>query len=255
LRSRRERLTPRAVGLPELGRRRTPGLRREEVAQLAGVSVAWYTWLEQRRAIHPSDDALAAIANALRLGGDERAHLYALAGRPQPKLVAPPPPKQLTAATQAILDATAMPAYASDRAWNIIGCNALADALFGYSTKPIADRNSLIIAFFDPQFRAALVNWHDEAAQLVANLRIAVDEAPDDAALESIVERLRVLPEFRKLWARHDVARRHSAHKVLRHPRHGELVFDTQSFASALGVRVVFFVPDAATAKRLKKLA
>jgi transcriptional regulator with XRE-family HTH domain len=252
LRSRRERLTPEAVGLPAIGRRRTPGLRREEVAQLAGVSVAWYTWLEQRRAIHPSDEALAAIATALRLGSDERTHLYVLAGRSPPKVVLVPPPKQATAAIQAILDASSMPAYAGDRAWNIIGFNALADALFGYRGKPIADRNSLITAFFDPQFRAALVDWHDEAAHLVASLRIAVDESPDDPALDAVVERLRTLAEFRKLWSRHDVARRHTAHKRFRHPRYGELVFDTQSFTSA-GVRLVFFVPDAATATRLRR--
>ena len=253
LRNRRERLAPRDAGLPSGGgRRRTPGLRREEVAQLAGVSVAWYTWLEQGREIHPSVDALDAIARALRLGPEERAHAFALAGREPPHDSPPPPPQLAPASVQAVLDALAFPAYVSDRAWNVLAWNAPADLLFSHAARAPADRNSLVVAFGDPSFRAMLVNWSDEAGHLVANFRRAHDEAPDDPALERVLERLRGFPEFRRLWARHDVRRRYFSRKELRHPTLGALVFETQSYTSApLGLRLVIYVPDARTAERM----
>jgi transcriptional regulator with XRE-family HTH domain len=254
LRNRRERLSPQAAGLPSAGgRRRTPGLRREEVAQLAGVSVAWYTWLEQAREIHPSVEALDAIARALRLEPEDRAHAFALAGREPPHDQPPPLPELAPASVQAVLDALAFPAYVSDRAWNVIAWNALADQLFDHASRAPADRNSLCIAFGDPRFRAMVVNWPDEARHLVANFRRAHDEAPDDPALERVLDRLRGFAEFRRLWASHEVRRRHFARKELRHPTLGSLVFETQSYQSTpLGLRLVIFVPgDARTAERL----
>jgi transcriptional regulator with XRE-family HTH domain len=134
LRSRREALTPEAAGVAAIGRRRTPGLRREEVAQLAGVSAAWYTWLEQGRDIQPSSETLAAIARALRFSADELSHAFALAGRPLREVPAPTPlaPPPLV---QAVLDALIVPAYVSDRAWPVVGWHARADQLRGYSRR------------------------------------------------------------------------------------------------------------------------
>lgn len=240
------------MGLPSGGRRRTPGLRREEVAQLAGVSVAWYTWLEQGREIHPSIDTLEAISRALRLPPEERVHAFALAGREPPRDSPPPLPQLAPASVQAVLGAIAFPAYVSDRAWNVIAWNAPADELFGHAARAPADRNSMVIAFGDPSFRAMLVNWSEEAGHLVASFRRAHDEAPDDPALERVLERLRGFPEFRRLWANHDVRQRYFARKELHHPILGTLLFESQSYTSTpLGLRLVIFVPDARTAERM----
>jgi transcriptional regulator with XRE-family HTH domain len=251
LRSRREALRPEAAGVAAIGRRRTPGLRREEVAQLAGVSAAWYTWLEQGRDIQPSSETLAAIARALRFSDEERAHAFALAGRPL-RDVPPPPPVAAPPLVQAVLDALAVPAYVSDRTWNVIGWNALADRLLGYSKR--AERNTIVNVFGDPTFRTLFPSWSEEAARLVASLRRAADEAPEDAAFEALVERLRAYPEFRRLWARHEVKRRSATRKELRHPTLGTLVFTTQALA-AEDLRLVAFLPDPPTARVLRRLA
>jgi len=249
LRSRRDRLTPQAVGLPAAGRRRAPGLRREEVAQLAGVSTAWYTWLEQGRDVRPSAGSLDAIAGALRLTSDERAHAFALAGRSLPDT--PPPVPTVSPEAQAILDALVFPAHLADRAWNVLAWNAPADRIFGYSRR--TERNTLALVFGDPAMRAVLVNWADEAGHLVANLRLAADQAPDDPLFEAVLAKLSAFPEFRRLWARHDVRRRAVSHKQLAHPTLGTLRFTTQAFTTPLGLRMVVYVPDAETAARLAR--
>jgi transcriptional regulator with XRE-family HTH domain len=250
LRSRREALTPKAAGIAAIGRRRTPGLRREEVAQLAGVSAAWYTWLEQGRDIQPSSETLIAIGRALRFSDDELSHAFALAGRPLRDVPAPPPlaPPPLI---QAVLDALGAPAYAADRAWNVIGWNGLADQLLGYSQR--AERNTIVNVFGNPAFRALFPSWSEEAARLVANLRRAADEAPEDPAFEALVERLSAYPEFRRLWARHEVKRRAATHKGLRHPTLGTLRFTTQALV-ADDLRIVVFLPDPPTARVLRRL-
>ncbi|MFT3696599.1 MAG: helix-turn-helix transcriptional regulator [Kofleriaceae bacterium] len=248
LRDRREKLAPARVGLQAHGRRRTPGLRREEVAQLSGVSVAWYTWLEQGREINPSQQALDAITTALNLTTDERMHVFVLAGHAAPTAPPEPLPAAAPPQVQAVLDAFAYPAYVSDRAWNIVGWNRHADQIFGYSRRDPKDRNTLVIAFGDPTFRALLVNANDESAALVANFRRSIEELPDDPAIDRVVERLLAYPDFKKLWERHEVKRRHFSKKVLQHPTLGRLVFETQSYQSApFGLRLVLYVPDAAT--------
>ena len=220
------------------------------------MSVAWYTWLEQGRDIHPSTETLEAIVGALELNAEERGHAFALAGRPLPDAEPAPLPAAAPPSVQAVLDALAFPAYAADRVSNILAWNRGADRLFGYARREPAERNSLLIAFGDPAFRAALVNWADEAGQLVANLRRAADEAPGDPAFERLLERLRGFPEFRKLWERHEVRRRHLVRKQLRHPTLGMLAFETQAYASApFGLRLVIFVPDAPTAAKLRARA
>ncbi|MEO8552369.1 MAG: helix-turn-helix transcriptional regulator [Kofleriaceae bacterium] len=253
LRDRRAKLTPEIAGITGGGRRRTPGLRREEVAQRAGVSVAWYTWLEQGRDIHPSTETLEAIVGALGLNAEERGHAFALAGRPLSDPEPAPLPAAAPPAVQAVLDALAFPAYAADRVSNVLAWNRGAERLFGYARRAPADRNSLVIAFGDPAFRARLVNWSEEAAHLVAGLRRVADEAPGDPAFERLLERLRGFPEFRKLWARHEVRRRHVVRKQLRDPALGLLAFEAHSYTHALfGVRLVVFVPDPPTAAKLR---
>ena len=233
-----------------MGRRRTPGLRREEVAQLAGVSCAWYTWLEQARDIQPSADALAAITRALRFTDEERAHAFALIVRPV-HAVPPPPPSAAPPLIQAALDALTVPAHVSDRVWNVIGWNALGERLLHYSAR--TERNTILNLFSNPDLRRMLPGWSDEAAQLVANLRRAADEAPEDPAFEALVERLGAYPEFRRLWARHEVKRRGATRKELHHPELGTLVFTTQAFTTE-DLRLVIFLPDPATADVLQTL-
>lgn len=222
-------------------------MRREEVAQLSGVSAAWYTWLEQARDVKPSAVALDAIARTLQLTPEERAHAFALAGRALQE-PAPAPPRTAPPLVQAVLDAMRVPAYVSDRAWNVVGWNALMDRVLGYSRR--SDRNSIGIVFGDPAMRSMFVGWSMEAAQLVSSLRRAADEDPEDEVLQDLVQRLHAYPEFRKLWARHEIKRRGATRKELRHPELGTLVFTTQAFATD-GLRLVAFVPDAATARVL----
>lgn len=251
LRRRREALAPDALGIATAGRRRTPGLRREEVAQLAGVSAAWYTWLEQGRDIQPSVEVLTALARTLRLSDEERAHAFALAGRPLHD-VPLPPPSAAPPLVQAVLDALIVPAYVSDRAWNVIGWNAIADHLLGYRGR--AERNNIVHAFANPAFRALFPSWRDEAAQLVANLRRAADEAPEDPVFEALIERLNVYPDFRRLWARHDIKRRGATRKELHHPTYGPLVFTTQAFTTD-DIRLVIFLPDPDTTTVLQRIS
>jgi hypothetical protein len=213
------------------------------------VSAAWYTWLEQGRDIQPSADALAAIAGALRFTDEERAHAFALAGRPLHH-VPPPPPRAAPPLIQAVLDALTVPAHVSDHAWNVIGWNARMDQLLGYSTR--TERNSIVIMIGDPVFQASFPSWREEAAQLVANLRRAADEAPEDPAYEALIERLSVYPEFHRLWARHEVKRRGATRKEIHHSRLGKLVFTTQGFV-ADAMRLVIFLPDAATVRALRR--
>lgn len=248
LRSRRDRLDPKAVGLPGGVRRRAPGLRREEVAQLAGVSAAWYTWLEQGRDINPSTEVIDAIASALRLTADERAHAYALAGRPLPEAPPLPPVSSVSPEQQAILDALAMPAYVADRAWNVLAWNALADRVFGYAARE--HRNTLLIVFGDPAMKRVLVDWDDEAAQLAAALRLAADRAPDDPLFTMLLAQLNLFPAFRALWRRHEVKRRTIAHKRLAHPALGALGFTSQAFTTPQELRMVVFVPSDETTRR-----
>ncbi|MEO7732721.1 MAG: hypothetical protein ABIY55_17255, partial [Kofleriaceae bacterium] len=173
---------------------------------------------------------------------------FALAGRPLHELP-PPPPATAPPLVQAVLDALTIPAHVSDRAWNVIGWNARMDRILGYSAR--AERNSIMIVFGDPALRALFGNWAEEAAQLVASLRRAADEAPEDPVFEALVERLRAFPEFRRLWARHEVKRRGATRKELRHPRLGTLVFTTQAFVTE-SLRLVTFLPDPATARALR---
>ncbi|TDC76643.1 helix-turn-helix transcriptional regulator [Streptomyces hainanensis] len=225
LRTRRARLVPGEVGVPLVGRRRTPGLRREEVALLADVSVSWYTWLEQGRDINVSADVLDAIARALRLDEAERAYLYVLTGLNPP---APTGAGQAAAAPELLrlVDAWApRPALLLDRYWNIAATNNAARAVFGYDD---TDGNCLISYFTNPRYRSMHTHWTAAAPGVVAAFRAAAARHPDDAEFFRIVDELRETSgEFEELWARHDVATVTQTVKAVRHPDVGELIFDT----------------------------
>ncbi|GAA2313071.1 helix-turn-helix transcriptional regulator [Actinomadura sp. NPDC048955] len=224
LRTRRARLTPADVGMPDGGRRRTPGLRREEVAVLAGVGVSWYTWLEQGRDIKVSGDVLDAIARTLRLDRAEREHLYLLAGLNPPQAEAGPA-VPITPELRRVLDAwSPRPAYVRDRHWNFVAINDAAREVFGYGD---TDHNCLVTYFTNVRYRSMNTHWAAAAPDVVARFRADAARYPDDPEFDRIIEDLlTVSPEFAELWPRHEVSGGGQAVKGIRHPDAGELVFE-----------------------------
>jgi transcriptional regulator with XRE-family HTH domain len=258
LRSRRERIRPEQVGLPRSRRRRTPGLRREEVAQLAGVGVTWYTWLEQGREINPSPQVLEAIARTLRFDAHERTHLFTLAGVPAGSPV--DDCESLFPTARLILDALEpYPACVLNARWDLLAYNRVYASFFDdIDTMPAEDRNCMWLAFTDPHWRRVIVDWDEAVGRMVGEYRAAMAEHIDDPAWRSLVERLTdASPEFEALWERHDVLRMENRTKRTLHPRLGLLRLDYTNLwlDPRLGARVVAFTPaDEETATRLLAL-
>ncbi|MFC0438383.1 helix-turn-helix domain-containing protein [Kutzneria buriramensis] len=233
LRSRRARLTPADVGIAEYGhRRRVPGLRREELAQLAGVSPAYYTRLEQGNGRNVSAEVLNAIAAALRLSDTERAHLARLAKPTQQRRRPAPQRQHVRPALLELLSAMDVPAYVWGRRTEILAWNTTASALFGdWGNRPPQDRNWARITFLDPASRELFVDWHTKAADVVGQLRLDAGQHPDDPRLAALVGELSVKSDdFRTLWATHNVkAKAHGAMR-LAHPVAGELSLRFETF-------------------------
>jgi transcriptional regulator with XRE-family HTH domain len=226
LRSRRERITPDQVGLPVAGRRRTPGLRREEVAQLAGVGVTWYTWLEQGRDINASEQVLDAIASTLRLDPYERSHLFTLAGAPEPareKSCRAIPP-----GIHAMLaKLNPFPAVVMNARTDFLAYNEAYDWLMDVSSLPVEDRNGTLLLFTNPAWRSRLPDWEERAGQMVGQLRGAMAEHVSEPAWKSLIKRLRrESPEFDALWQRHEIQPMRNLTKRFRHQDVGVLTFD-----------------------------
>ncbi|MFE9633714.1 helix-turn-helix transcriptional regulator [Streptomyces sp. NPDC006463] len=233
LRSRRARLRPEDVGLPDYGRRRrVPGLRREELAQLAGVSVAYYTRLEQGGGTNVSAEVLNAIARALRLDGSEQAHLMHLARPKARRRRQSHRPQQVRPELRTLMDAMeGVPAYLVGHRQDVIGWNRLAAAVFGdFGRLPAAERNLVRLVFLDPATAELYADWECRACEVVSNLRMYAGQHPDDEQLSALVGELSVKDEeFRRLWAAHTVADKTHGVKRLRHPLVGEmhLAFET----------------------------
>ncbi|WP_078963051.1 helix-turn-helix transcriptional regulator [Streptomyces sp. XY533] len=227
LRSRRARLRPEDVGMTDYGRRRrVPGLRREELAQLAGVSVAYYTRLEQRDGHNVSAEVLDAIARALRLDGTERAHLMDLARPKARRRRQSRRPQQVRPALRTLMDAMdGVPAYLVGHRQDVIGWNRLAAAVFGdFGALPAAERNLVRLMFLDPATAELYGEWECQACWVVSNLRLYAGQHPDDEQLSALVGELSVKnEEFRRLWAAHTVADKTHGVKLLRHPLVGEM--------------------------------
>lgn len=207
LRVRRARLDPEELGLPPRRRRRTPGLRREDVAERAGVSTAWYTSLEQGRPVNPSAAVIGALADALRLHGGDRAYLFTLAGH------APPAAEDVLgpdgAVLQALVDHVAAPAYCTDAFTNVLAWNAAACQVFGdYARWPAGRRNLLRLLFFEPAFGERLVDREEYAARVVRTFRSRSDSyLSDPVAIEMVATLSRGSAPFKTLWEAHDVRR------------------------------------------------
>ena len=259
LRARRARVSPRDAGLPETGRRRTPGLRRQEVAQLAGMSIDYYIRLEQGRGPHPSRQVLAALARALMLTADERDYLFRLAGEAPPQLIRPG--REITPGIRHLLDSMpTTPAYVVDAAYNVLAWNQLATYFIGDLARH-EDRNMIRWTFRRP---AADVIWSDEhfvrfTRSIVADLRVGYARYPGDPEIESLVtEMLALSPEFAEMWAAHEVEARGPMLKYVSHPEAGPLEFECQVLHIAeTGQRVIVYcaAPGSATARAFEELA
>ena len=234
LRTRRARLKPEDVGLPDFGRhRRVPGLRREELAQLAGVSVAYYTRLEQGNGRNVSAEVLDSIARALRLTDAEQAHLTHLAKPKQHKKKPAARTQQVRGALRQLLDSIdGVPAYVSGRRSDILAWNRMAAAVFGdWSELPAQERNWARLVFLRPEYRDLFVEWEQKATDIVSYLRMDAGCHPDDPRLSALVGELSVKSEeFRRLWATHDVKEKSYGVKNLRHPLIGDLTLSYESF-------------------------
>lgn len=264
LRTRRARLRPEDVGLPDLGRhRRVPGLRREELAQLSGVSVAYYTRLEQGHGQNVSAEVLDAIARALRLDCTETAHLTHLARpRPRRQRSRPPRPQQVRPQLRALLEAMdGVPAYLVGRRQDVIGWNRLGAAVFGdFGALPPQERNLVRLVFLDPATAALYAEWQCRACEVVSNLRMYAGRHPEDEQLPALVGELSVKnEEFRRLWAEHTVADKWHGVKRLQHPLVGELElsFETLTLPDDPEQSLVAFhaAPGSASADALRLLA
>jgi transcriptional regulator with XRE-family HTH domain len=229
LRSRREKLSPRAVGLPSGRRRRTPGLRREEVAELAGIGVDWYIRLEQGRTVSPSITTIDALARALRLGKVEHAHLRALARNADRRTFVR---ESVPDAVRRLVESLNQPAYVTGRRWDILAWNAAADEIFAFSRLAEEDRNILICMLTNSRTRRLFgTGWADEAKRIVAQFRATHDLWAGDPAFIGLLDRLRQgSPEFAIWWEAHDIRSVVGGQKQLSHPKKGVLRFEHASF-------------------------
>ncbi|MFD5269996.1 helix-turn-helix domain-containing protein [Streptomyces sp. NPDC058335] len=263
LRTRRARLKPEDVGLPDFGRhRRVPGLRREELAQLAGVSVAYYTRLEQGNGRNVSAEVLDSIARALRLTDAEHAHLTHLAKPKQHKKKPTTRSQQVRPALRQLLDLMdGVPAYIVGRRSEILAWNRMAAAVFGdWGELPVAERNWARLVFLRPDYRDLFVDWEQKAIDIVCTLRMDAGCYPDDPRLSALVGELSVKSEdFRRLWATHDVKEKSYGVKLLHHPLVGDLSLNFEGF-QLLGESEQSMVsyhadPDSPSAEALRLLA
>lgn len=231
LRMKREKLSPQAVGLPSGTRRRTPGLRREEVAALAGVGLTWYTWLEQGREINASVEFLEDLARVLKLDATERYHLFLLAHQ-RPPVVAGHQWCQVTPLVRRLLDdLTLRPAYVMNLSWDIIAWNPAADRLFAIAERQPEQRNMLWMLFADPELNQRLMGWQEQAPQILASFRRDYARAPQDATMLQRIQALsNVSPQFRQLWQQHDIHGRCQGQRTFLVAGAGEVTFEHASF-------------------------
>lgn len=246
IRDRRARTRPEDVGLPLSARRRTPGLRREEVAHLAGVGITWYTWFEQGRNIQVSADFLDRLCRAFRLNATERNHLFTLAQhRPPPHDPLHHP--HVSATVRAVLSSLPAPAYLMTSRWDVVAWNASAGAMFGdFAQLPNEDRNIIRLVFTAPEFRTFVVDWESDARRTLARFRVEYARAAGDPAFEALVEELnQSSPEFSQWWSRQDVAAVGDGLKRIRLPKEGEVSFEHAVFAveGSPDLRLVAYAP------------
>ena len=257
LRARRELVTPRDVGIPQLGIRRVPGLRREEVAMLAGISADYYLRLEQGRDRNPSVQVLESIARVLRLDEPGTAYLLSL-GADKPHRPRRRPRKEIVPQGVAkLLDTLGLPAFVEGRYFDVLAANRLATAL---SPRLTVGRNRLRDVFLDPAEQALFPNWERATAGLVAGFRESVGTDTDDPRFIELVGELSLASErFRRLWARSDVLPREGAPVTLAHPQVGEITLNREKLVitGTTGQMIAIYHadPGSADAEKLGLLA
>jgi len=261
LKTRRARLTPADVGLPNGSRRRTPGLRREEVAQLTNVSTTWYTFLEQGRDIQVSAQVLESIAQALQLTSDERTHLFRLALQ-QPPTETLLHRKSVNFALQHLIDHLEFcPAFVTSYQFDVLAWNQAACTLFGnFAGMAARERNRMWDFFTNSESRQMLMDWEEHALAMLAWFRNTSGRYLGDAKLSELAEDLqRVSPEFRQGWLQHEVQGKHTGLKVYKHPAVGFLEFNYTVLqvteAPELSLVVYTPLPESETVERFQKLS
>ncbi|BCL83808.1 transcriptional regulator [Ktedonobacteria bacterium brp13] len=259
LRTRRARLSPTDLGLPHTARRKTAGLRREEVAQLACVGVTWYTWLEQGREINVSVQVLDSLARTLRLSAEEKAYLFLLAG--QGPLQHPAPQQEhVSPFLQKFLEHQgSSPAYIMGRRWDVLAWNrAACQVITNFAALPVEERNIVRLIFTDKEFRRRFVDWEAMAQRILAQFRASSSHYRDDEQLDALMTDMQhCSPEFACWWPRHEVQGRQDGQKKLLHPQAGLLELDHSTFQidGSPGLKMVIYLPaNEETAKKLELL-
>ncbi len=249
----RARLSPTEVGLPDTNRRRTPGLRREDVAALAGVSVTWYTWLEQGRDIQVSADVLERICTTLRMSRDEREYLFALVQhRPAPPIATSV--QEVSPSLANMLDALAVPALVMTSRWDVIAWNDLTTIFRDYGELPPEQRNLLRILLIDDEtYQADPRQYEAMARRVLSKFRVDYSQSPDNPAFEKLIEELAARsPIFRRLWNSPEVMNRSEG--VGRYPHLGGVSFEHSSYVpeGSPMLRLVIYVPyDSQSAEKI----
>ncbi|GHO46181.1 helix-turn-helix transcriptional regulator [Ktedonospora formicarum] len=257
LRERRARISPADVGLPTGMRRRTPGLRREEVAQLANIGTSWYVWLEQGRDVHPSAQVLESLAQALKLTPNERRHLFLLAEQPLPSAFPVTDEIVSPALQQMLSDLDPSPAYVMGRRYDYLAWNRVADALFSLSEATTPNERNLVWRFFTNPTARTRPNWETIARATLAEFRAASTRYPGDHWFETLIEDLKqVSPEFRQWWPHHYVRSALDGHKRIEHPELGMLEFEqmTLQVMNNPDLTINVYSPDDASRKKLRAL-
>jgi transcriptional regulator with XRE-family HTH domain len=259
LKSRRARLSPSEVGLPEPGRRRRPGLRREDVAAIAKVSITWYSWLEQGRDVQASAKMLDNLAKGLRLSADDRAYLFALA---QPRPV-PPLPVRAAAVDptiQRMLDALMIPALVMTTRWDVLAWNRLvAEVHRDYAAMDQTERNLLKLLLTSPQYQADPREYDEIAHRVVAKLRLDYSQSGCDPIFEPLIAEMSAIsPKFRALWHTPEIVSRSYGKQVVTHPRLGRIGLEHTSYVieGEPDLRLILFAPaDRDSADKIGLLA
>lgn len=260
LKTRRARISPSQAGLSTTTRRRTPGLRREEVAQLAGIGLTWYTWLEQGRPIQVSAQVIESLSRVLLLNRQERLHLYLLANQPIPADI-PVYLGTVSPALQNVLDSLILcPSLVTDQRWNVIAWNKAACSIFGDFTRMNARERNIVWAMFtDNKYKQLLVNWDQYAKRLLGRFRATCGQYIEDSWLVQFIYDLKVhSSEFNLWWPLHDIESSSEKYKQFNHPIAGILDFEVSSFdvSDPSGLKLIVHTPlsETDTSAKMKSL-
>lgn len=256
LRTRRARLQPADVGLPVRRRRRTPGLRREEVAELASIGISWYTLLEQGQDVHPSRQVLESLARALRLSAVEEQHLFRLANQ-ELSASTGMGEEQVSPALQRIVDALCPhPAFVIGRRWDVLTWNRAAELVFHFHEPCPPHSRNVVWRFFERGARTLDLQWEQQAQNLLAQFRADYARYPGDPSFQEVIADLqRISPQFRLWWDQQDVRGLPDGPRAMRHPTLGMLEFEHVTFQTAIttDLRVKVYSASPETASRLEQ--